>query len=186
MIQKILLLDDEEHVLSALKRVLRSGFGANLQVETTVDPEVALARFKEVSFDVVISDYRMPLMTGTEFLGLVRSIQPHAVRMILSATSDFETLMHAVNDVEVFRYMVKPWTEKDLIEQVRQALDRAAHLQYERELADVGRYQFGELSEAELEIRRLEAAEPGITRVQWGPNGEVLPPSSDQMDSSGK
>ena len=174
--QRILLLDDEDHVLSALKRVLRSGFGAALVVETTVDPEQALARLKQVPFDVVVSDYRMPLITGTEFLGLVRYIQPQAVRMILSATSDFETLMRAVNDVEIFRYIMKPWDEKDFTDHIRQALERAAHLRHESELADVGRQQFGDLSAAELEARRLEAMEPGITRVDWGPDGEVLEP----------
>jgi len=178
--QRILLLDDEDHVLSALKRVLRSGFGAALLVETTVDPELALARLKQVPFDVVVSDYRMPLITGTEFLGLVRYIQPQAVRMILSATSDFETLMRAVNDVEIFRYVMKPWDEKDLIDHIRQALERAAHLRHESELADVGRHQFGSLSAAELEARRLEAMEPGITRVEWGPDGEVLEPPPDK------
>lgn len=174
--QRILLLDDEDHVLSALKRVLRSGFGAALLVETTGDPEWALARLKQVPFDVVVSDYRMPLITGTEFLGLVRYIQPQAVRMILSATSDFETLMRAVNDVEIFRYIMKPWDEKDFIDHIRQALERAAHLRHESELADVGRQQFVNLSAAEVEARRLEAMEPGITRVAWGPNGEVLEP----------
>ena len=174
--QRILLVDDEGHVLSALKRVLRSGFGTTLAVETTVDPELALSRLKEVPFDVVVSDYRMPLISGTEFLGLVRYIQPQAVRMILSANSDFDTLVRAVNDAEVFRYILKPWTEKDFIEQIRQALDRAAHMRYECELADVGRHQFGNLSAAEVELRRLESIEPGITHVDWGPNGEVLPP----------
>lgn len=179
--QRILLIDDEDHVLSALKRVLRVGFGAGLLVETTVDPELALARLKQVPFDVVVSDYRMPLITGTEFLGLVRYIQPQAVRMILSATSDFETLMRAVNDVEIFRYIMKPWDEKDFVDQVRQALERAAHLRHESELADVGRQQFGNLSAAELEARRLEAIEPGITRVNWGPDGEVLEPPPDKL-----
>ena len=182
MQQRILLLDDEEHVLSALKRVLRSGFGPALVVETTVDPELALAWLKEAAFDVVVSDFRMPLITGTEFLGLVRYIQPNAVRMILSATSDFDTLVRAVNDVEIFRYIVKPWAEKEFIDHIRQALDRAAHVRHESELADVGRHQFGNLSAAEVEARRLEAMEPGITRVAWGPDGEVLDP----LDNGGK
>lgn len=176
MIQRILLLDDERSVLTALTRELRAAFGSALRIESTTEPEAALARLKEVAFDVVISDYRMPLLSGTEFLGLVRSIQPHAVRMILSASSEFETLMRAVNDVEVFRYIVKPWVEKEFVDHVRQALDRAAHTRHERELADAGRHQFGELNAEEVERRRLEVLEPGITRVQWGPDGEVLVP----------
>lgn len=176
--QRILLLDDEHHVLSAIKRVLRSGFGTSVRVEETTEPEVALARLKEVVFDVVVSDYRMPLMTGTEFLSLVRFIQPNAVRMILSASSDFEIVMRAINDVEVFRYIAKPWSEPELIAHVRQALERSAQTQHERDLADVGRQQFGQLSGSELERRRLEALEPGLTHVEWGPDGAVLSPKN--------
>lgn len=174
MMQRVLLLDDEANVLNALTRELRASFGPALKIEATTEPEVALARLKEVAFDVVISDYRMPLLSGTEFLGLVRSIQPFAVRMILSASSEFDTLMRAVNDVEIFRYILKPWVEKDFVQQVQQALDRAEQTRHERELADAGRQQFGELSAEEVERRRLEVLEPGITSVRWGPNGEVL------------
>ncbi len=174
--QRILLLDDEPNVLSAIKRSLRAKFGAGVHIEETVEPEAALTRLKETAFDVVISDYRMPLMTGVEFLGLVRTIQPAAVRMILSASSDSDALMRAVNDAEVFRYLMKPWGEKDLASHVRAALDRADQLRYERELADVGRHEFGQLSATELERRRLESIEPGLTRVKWGPDGEVMAP----------
>ncbi|WP_367849247.1 response regulator [Rhodoferax sp. WC2427] len=176
--QRILLLDDEHHVLSAIKRVLRAGFGDSLRVEETTDPERALLRLKEVAFDVVVSDYRMPLMTGTEFLSLVRSIQPYAVRMILSASSDFETVMRAVNDVEVFRYLAKPWSDREFVDHVRQALERSAQTQHERDLADIGRQQFGAMSASEVELRRLEALEPGLTHVEWGPDGEVLGPKT--------
>ncbi|UCU98125.1 response regulator [Acidovorax radicis] len=175
---KILLLDDEPHVLSAIKRSLRAGLGTEVRIEETVAPEVALARLREAVFDVVISDYRMPLMTGVEFLSLVRTIQPLAVRMVLSASSDSEALMRAVNDAEVFRYVLKPWDEKDLIGHVRAALERADQLRRDVALAEVGRYEFGEISATELERRRLEALEPGLTHVAWGPNGEVLGPES--------
>ncbi|HSV55127.1 MAG TPA: response regulator [Burkholderiaceae bacterium] len=181
--QRVLLLDDEPHVIAALKRVLRSGFGAGLRVETTTDPEEALALLRDAPFDLVISDFRMPLMSGTEFLQLVRSLQPEAVRIILSASTDGQTLMQAVNDAEVFRYLAKPWVEADLLGQVRQALERAAQIRHERELADATRVQFGAVSAADLERRRLEALEPGITHVEWGPDGEVLMPIAGKRNS---
>lgn len=173
---RILLLDDEQNVLSAIKRSLRGGIGPVVRIEDFVEPEPALARLKDASFDVVISDFRMPLMTGVEFLGLVRSIQPTAVRMILSASSDSQVLMQAVNNAEVFRYLLKPWDDKDLTRHVRAALDRYDQLRHETEMADIGRHEFGQLSAAELEKRRLETLEPGLTRVAWGPEGEVLGP----------
>ncbi|MBO9680878.1 MAG: response regulator [Acidovorax sp.] len=176
MPQRILLLDDEASVLSALQRTLRSALPSRVTVETTVDPEIALGRLRETAFDVVVSDFRMPLMTGSEFLGLVRAIQPHAVRMILSASSDSGTIVHALNEVEVFRYLIKPWVDSELADQFRQALGKAEEARRERELADIARVQFGEISAAEAERRRLEAMEPGITQVELGPHGEVLPP----------
>lgn len=173
---RILLLDDEPHVLSAIKRCLRRGLGPDVHIEDTVEPGDALSKLKGTSFSVVISDYRMPDMTGVEFLEFVRSIQPQAVRMILSASADAEVLMQAVNNAEVFRYVLKPWDDHILVGHVRAALERFEQLRHEGELADVGRHTFGEMGAAELERRRLEALEPGLTRVKWGPNGEVLGP----------
>ena len=175
--KRILLLDDEGNVLNALQRLLRQHFRANeLRIETTVDPFAALSRLHETPFALVISDFRMPAMNGLEFLKQARDIQPHAVRVVLSASSDFDTIMQAVNEIGVFRYLAKPWTE-DLVDHVRQALERSVQERTERELADAMRVQRGQLSAADLELRQLEALEPGITRVDWGPNGEVLMPA---------
>jgi len=176
MPQRILLLDDDASVLSALQRTLRSSLPSDVTIETAVDPEAALGRLRETTFDVVVSDFRMPLMTGSEFLGLVRTIQPHAIRMILSASSDSGTIVHALNEVEVFRYLIKPWVDSELTQQFRQALGKAQAAQQERDLIDIARVQFGEISGAEAERRRLEAMEPGITQIELGPQGEVLPP----------
>ncbi len=176
MPQRILLLDDDASVLSALQRALRSSLQSEVTIETMVDPEAALHRLRESTFDVVVSDFRMPLMTGSEFLGLVRTIQPHAIRMILSASSDSSTIVHALNEVEVFRYLIKPWVDRELIQQFRQALAKAEAEQQERELVDIARVQSGEIGGAEAERRRLEALEPGITHIELGPQGEVLPP----------
>ncbi|MFN3437171.1 MAG: response regulator [Acidovorax sp.] len=85
-----------------------------MRIEETVDTEVALTRLRETAFDVVISVSRRSLMTGVEFLDSVRTMQPMAVGMVLSASSDSDALMRAVNDVEVLRYLLKPLDEKDL------------------------------------------------------------------------
>ena len=136
--QRILLLDDEVNVLMALKRALRMGLGSDVRVEVTSDPQIALARLGEAVFDLVVSDYRMPVMDGLEFLKRVRAVQPHTVRVMLSASSDYETLMRAVNDAEVYRFLAKPWQQEALIAQVRSALERAASARGESELADAG------------------------------------------------
>lgn len=174
--KRLLLLDDELNVLNALRRLLRQHLPSNeLCIEATVDPFAALSRMHEVPFALVISDFRMPAMNGLEFLRQARDIQPHAVRIVLSASSDFGTIIRAVNEIEVFRYLAKPWAD-DLVDHVRRALERNVQLHSERELADAMRLQRGQLGAAELALRQLEELEPGITRVDWGPNGEVLMP----------
>ncbi len=172
----ILLLDDEPNVLAALRRTLRGPLGSGVKMETFTDPHDALARVGEHSFDLVMSDFRMPVMDGIQFLHFVREMQPATLRMIVSASTDISSVMSAVNDVGVFRYVVKPWTTELLVEDVRAALAQSLASREQRQLADAMRVQKGDLGAAEAERRRLEEIEPGLTHVEWGPNGEVLMP----------
>src|SRR6185437_6898774 len=94
--RRFLLVDDEINALHALQRAIRqSGVEKELIVEVFTDPRAALERGKEVVFDVVISDFRMPEMSGVEFLRAYRAIQPDTVRMILSASTEFDAVMSA-------------------------------------------------------------------------------------------
>ena len=170
----ILAVDDEINVLHALQRTLRQAvFDDELRIEVFTDPKLALARSRKVAFDVVISDYRMPEMNGVEFLSAFRQIQPDAVRLTLSASTEFDTLMQVINQAEVFRFIAKPWQSADLIETMRLALLRHDEAQENLRLFNELRAQFGEMSAQELEAKRLEADEPGITKVKWGDDGSV-------------
>lgn len=173
----ILMLDDEPHVLSALRRTLRSPLGDQVTMETHTDPYAALVRAGERTFDLVMSDFRMPMMDGIQFLRFVRSLQPDALRMIVSASTEINGVMSAINDIGVFRYIVKPWTTELLIEDVKAALAHSQATREQRILADAMRVETGQLGRDEAERRRLEELEPGLTQVEWGPNGEVLMPS---------
>lgn len=172
----ILLVDDEPSVLAALQRVLRLHLRDRARFELFSDTRLALLRVKEHAFDVVISDFRMPAQDGIAFLGDVHRVQPQAVPMIVSGSSDVSTLMRAVNDARVFRYILKPWNDSELVESVDAALNHAHAQREQSQLADAMRVQRGDLSTGEAERRRLEALEPGITHVDWGANGEVLMP----------
>lgn len=161
---RILLVDDESAVLSALRRALRRHFGGALEVVVCDDPTLALTQLRESRFDIVMSDLRMPDVDGLSFLNLASAIAPHAVRLVLTGSADFETAQRAINEAGVFRYLTKPWSDADLrghllaaIERVRSSAPAAADPQ-------------------DAERRRLEAIEPGITEVEWGPEGEVLMP----------
>jgi two-component system probable response regulator PhcQ len=161
-VKRLLIVDDEMPVLHALRRLLRRHFGPQqLGVEVCADPLQALQRLEQARFDVVISDCRMPRLDGVTLLASARELDPRTVRMMLSAAVDFGTVLAAVNRAGVFRYIPKPWSEPQLVADLRAALafDPCATP-----------------SAGELERRRLEALEPGITQVDWGPNGEVLMP----------
>lgn len=132
----ILMLDDEPDALAALRRTLRDPLGCNVKLQLFTDPHDALARVGEHRFDLVMSDFRMPVMDGIKFLHFVRELQPTALRMIVGASTDISSVMSAVNDFGVFRYGVKPWTTEVLIDDVRAALIQSVSNRDQRRLAD--------------------------------------------------
>jgi two-component system, probable response regulator PhcQ len=175
MMRRILLVDDEINVLNALVRAMRLHLQIeDLHIETFTDPFDALTRCGEATFDIVISDFQMPQMTGVEFLHAMKDVAPNTVRMILSASTEFQTVSAAISEAQVFRYIPKPWQVGDLQENIRMALLHRDSLLEQQRRTDALRVKAGELSAQELETRRLEEDEPGLTKVRWGPNGEII------------
>lgn len=173
--RRILLLDDEQNVLQALQRSLRQIFkDADLKIELFTSPELAIQRLSEMAFDFVLSDYHMPSMNGVDFLRIVKELQPDTVRMMLSASADFNTIIGAINEAEVFRYIAKPWNVDELTGAIQLAGIRRDEVLEDRRLADELRVQRGEMTPQEQEAKRLEESDPGITKVHWGPDGSVL------------
>ncbi|UUZ49694.1 response regulator [Massilia sp. B-10] len=173
--RRILLVDDEINVLNALVRAMRQHVQIeDLRIETFTDPFDALTRCAEVTFDIVISDYRMPQMTGVELLYALKNVAPTTVRMILSASTEFATVTSAINDAQVFRYIAKPWHVGELQEAIRLALLHRDGLLEQQHVTDALKLQAGQLSAQELEARQLESEEPGVLKVKWGPNGEII------------
>lgn len=171
--RRIMLVDDEMNVLKALQRVLNRAM-SDVRIEIFDDPKAALARVGEIGFDLVVSDYRMPVMDGITFLSGVKDVQPDTVRLVLSAQADMQALVEAINRAEIFRFLAKPWDDAELVATLQAALARRDALLAERRLADEQRVARGEMTPAEMAMRRLEEEEPGITRVDWTPDGGVL------------
>lgn len=175
---RIMLVDDEENVLRALRRALAvptASEEAFYIVETFTSPRLALARAGEgVLFDIVISDYRMPDMDGVAFLKALRAIQPDAVRFILSGYADLGGLVGAINEARIHRFIAKPWDDHALLADIQQALELKALQIENRRLADQVREQQGLISRQELELARLEAETPGITKVRRREDGAII------------
>lgn len=168
---RILLVDDEPNILNSLKRLLMG----KMTVDCTTSAKEALKRAQQgVAYDLVISDYRMPEMDGVVFLSEFRKIQPDCARLILSGYADMSALIGAINEAGIIRFISKPWNDADLIAAVNQAIEHKQLLQENRRLADQVRMQQGLISRQELELRRLEEASPGITKVKWGEDGSII------------
>jgi two-component system, probable response regulator PhcQ len=177
---RILIVDDEVSILKSLQRLLRVApciYGGKqfvLEVVVSASPKDALMLARQDDFDLFISDYRMPEMDGIEFLKAAKSIQPDAARLILSGYADLNALVRAVNEVGIERFIGKPWNDYDLMSAIGQALSHRDLLLENRQLADLVRLEMGDKTPEELEAERLERIEPGITKVNWGPDGSVV------------
>jgi len=117
----IMLVDDEPDVINALKRLF---FMENFTILTAAGGHQALDILRNTDGVVrlIISDQRMPEMTGAEFLEQSRQIFPYALRFLLTAHSDAETLISAVNKGRIHGYVSKPWDHADLRRRIREAL----------------------------------------------------------------
>ena len=174
----ILIVDDEPHVLSALRRMLLNAAALpalpDPQLTACTSSVKALEYVANHHVDLVISDYRMPVMDGVSFLTRVKELQPDTARIILSACADMEGIVRAINEAGIFRFVSKPWSDVELKTIVAQVLAHRELLVENRRLADEVRCQSGLISRQQLELARLESESPGITRVRWTEDGGVL------------
>lgn len=176
----ILIVDDEENILKSLRRLLLTtpcsagGIVFPLQVDTCSDPRQALEKAFDKTYDLVLSDYRMPGMTGVAFLKEFRELQPNAARLILSGYADLNGLIAAINEAGILRFIAKPWNDYELVTTIAQALAFQQLQNETQKIADTARLEQGKLTPEEHERKRMEALEPGITRVNWGADGSVI------------
>ncbi|GAB3038434.1 MULTISPECIES: response regulator [Oleiagrimonas] len=174
----LLVLDDEPQIVKAMTRVLArmpsEWLDAPCAVKGFTDPHEALASLGERNYDLVISDLRMPIMNGLDFLRQARELQPDAMRIVISGHADLPTVMSAVNDTQVFRFIDKPWNDTELQMGVAQALRNCMLLRENQRLADVVRVQRSTISRQEEALRDLEADSPGITHVERDETGAIF------------
>jgi DNA-binding NtrC family response regulator len=165
----VLIVDDEADVRSAIGRSLRrEGYELHF---ASGGPE-ALDILQRVEIDIVITDHRMPGMTGLELIKLVKDTYPDVMRVILTGNADFDTIKAAVNEAEIYRFLTKPWDDDDLRLTLKGALERRELEREVRRLAAVVRRQESLLNE-------LEKTHPGITKVERDASGAIVIPDEE-------
>lgn len=119
MSYKILIVDDEPANLRMLERLFRNDY----KVVTASSGIEALEFLLEHDIAVIISDQRMPAMTGIEFLKRAAEMRPNTVRIILTGYTDVNALVEVLNSGIVYKYVTKPWVNVDLQQTVKKALE---------------------------------------------------------------
>ena len=118
----VVIVDDEEMVLTSLSSLL--SLETDYNIKTFLSSEEALDHIKNEETDLVISDFLMPEMDGITFLGKVRKIKPEIPRIILTGYADKENAIKAINEVGLFQYIEKPWNNDDILNVLRNGLEK--------------------------------------------------------------
>ena len=147
----LLLVDDESNILNSLKRLLRGG---HFKILTAGSGQAGLDIMAQQAVDVIVSDQRMPGMTGVEFLGIAKNLYPDTVRIVLSGYTELHSVTDAVNQGAIYKFLTKPWDDEQLKGHIEEAFRR-------KEMADENRRLNLEVSTANQELaaanRKLEA-----------------------------
>jgi len=177
----ILFVDDEEPITKALRRLFRK---EGYQILTALSGRDALEQLKnsEKAVSLIISDQRMPQMTGAQFLEKAKAIVPNAIKFLLTGYSDMEAVIDAVNKGEIYQYLTKPWNDDDLILQVRQGLEQFELVLENRRLLVLTKKQNHELSELNRDLeKKVEERTREITQKK-----EELEAANSKLKSSFK
>ncbi|MCK5172311.1 MAG: response regulator, partial [Planctomycetes bacterium] len=113
----VLFVDDEEKVLASLERTLRDE-PYNILFACSGKETLEILRQQEVH--VIVTDMRMPEMSGLELLRTVKTNYPHIIRMVLSGDANTDTLLGSINQGEIYRFIPKPWKSNELKTIIRQ------------------------------------------------------------------
>ncbi len=149
----LVIVDDEEMVLVSLRSFL--ALETDYEVLTFSSPLRALESIRESQIDLVISDYLMPEMTGIEFLLEVKKLQPYATRILLTGYGDKENAIRAINEVNLYQYIEKPWSNDDLKLIIQNGLERR-FLMADLE-AKIGDFQQAQRSLQDIQAQIIKA-----------------------------
>lgn len=125
--QTLLLVDDEPNILTSLSRLFRR---EGYQILTAASPVAAFELLAKHTVQVILSDQRMPDMSGTEFFARVRQLYPATIRIVLTGYTDLDSVTGAINRGAIYKFLTKPWDDDQLREQIREAFRLAKDTQH--------------------------------------------------------
>ena len=140
----LLFVDDEPNILSALRRLFRP---LGYRIFIAESGAQGLEIFDSETIDLVISDMRMPVMDGAQFLEQVRLKSPDTIRILLTGYADISSTIDAINKGQIYRYIAKPWEDNDICLSVRHALEQKMLTREKERLEALTREQNEELKD---------------------------------------
>ncbi len=167
---QMLLVDDEPNNLSALSRTLNHN---DYKLTTCADPQEALSLLQNHAYHIVISDYRMPNITGTQLLQHARELQPDCMRIIVSAKADKSALVDAINDAQIYRFVEKPWDNDELNQIITEALKHQATAMENKELNRLTKQHVHKMRSKAKTIADWKRDHPELARVDWSEDGAI-------------
>lgn len=117
----VLCVDDEINILNALKRLFRK---EGYRLLTTSSGADALKLLRDNTVHMIISDQRMPEMSGTELMAKVKVLYPDLIRVILTGYTDVDSITKSINQGNIYKFFLKPWNDQSLVLEIRQALEQ--------------------------------------------------------------
>ncbi|MDT8318226.1 MAG: response regulator [bacterium] len=164
MKQPVLFVDDERSILNSLVRLFRN---EDYEIFTATSGAEALKIIEKNEIALVISDHRMPEMSGVEFLSHVVETSPDTIRIMLTGYADLKASIDAINKGEVYRFITKPWNDEELRLTVRQSLEYRNIKLENRKLTRTVKRQTQIL-------KKLEEHHPGISDVSRSEDGSIV------------
>jgi diguanylate cyclase (GGDEF)-like protein/PAS domain S-box-containing protein len=162
----LLLVDDEDNVVASLKRLLRRD---GYHIITANSGAQGLQRLAEHRVDVIVSDQRMPGMTGVELLRRAKELYPDTVRIVLSGYTELQSITDAINEGAIYKFLTKPWDDERLRGHIREAFSQKEMLDENRRLDTAVAAANQELAAVNAQLQQLlEAQQAEISRESIG------------------
>jgi DNA-binding NtrC family response regulator len=127
----VLIVDDEEMVITSVRAYLQ--LETDYEIHGFTQPEQAIKHMENNQVDIAVSDYLMPRISGIQFLGRAKQLQPEASRVLLTGHADKHSAIQAINDVGLYQYVEKPWENAQLLLIIQNGIERAKLLRELRE-----------------------------------------------------